>query len=82
VQLEVQLELSWRGGVCEKSLIFGGEGEIRTHEALANPPVFKTGAINRSATSPSQSIQWLGFILSGCGNLIGIRCFDFDFAAP
>ena len=36
-----------------ESLFFGGEGEIRTHEALANPPVFKTGAINRSATSPS-----------------------------
>jgi hypothetical protein len=34
------------------SLVFGGEGGIRTHEPLAQPPVFKTGAINRSATSP------------------------------
>jgi hypothetical protein len=33
-------------------LFSGGEGGIRTHEALANPPVFKTGAFNRSATSP------------------------------
>src|SRR5215469_12144045 len=30
----------------------GGEGEIRTPEALASLPVFKTGAFNRSATSP------------------------------
>ena len=30
----------------------GGEGEIRTHEPREGPPVFKTGAFNRSATSP------------------------------
>jgi hypothetical protein len=30
----------------------GGEGEIRTREGLATLPVFKTGAFNRSATSP------------------------------
>ena len=30
----------------------GGWGEIRTHEPLARPPVFKTGAFNRSATHP------------------------------
>ena len=32
--------------------MFGGEGEIRTHEPRKGPPVFKTGAFNRSATSP------------------------------
>ena len=32
----------------------GGEGGIRTHEGLAPLPVFKTGAFNRSATSPLQ----------------------------
>ena len=32
---------------------FGGEGEIRTPEPREGLPVFKTGAINRSATSPS-----------------------------
>jgi hypothetical protein len=32
--------------------LFGGEGEIRTHEGREAPPVFKTGAFNRSATSP------------------------------
>jgi hypothetical protein len=31
---------------------FGGEGEIRTHEGREALPVFKTGAFNRSATSP------------------------------
>jgi hypothetical protein len=30
----------------------GGRGEIRTHERLAPLPVFKTGALNRSATLP------------------------------
>ena len=30
----------------------GGEGGIRTHEGREAPPVFKTGAFNRSATSP------------------------------
>ena len=30
----------------------GGEGGIRTHEGLSPLPVFKTGAFNRSATSP------------------------------
>jgi hypothetical protein len=37
----------------------GGEGGIRTHGPLAGTPVFKTGAINRSATSPAYiSITW------------------------
>src|SRR5438445_1241855 len=31
----------------------GGWGGIRTHEELAPPPVFKTGAFNRSATHPA-----------------------------
>ncbi len=31
---------------------FGGRGEIRTHGCLAATPVFKTGAIDRSATLP------------------------------
>ncbi len=30
-----------------------GAGEIRTHETLSGPPVFKTGAFNHSATAPS-----------------------------
>src|SRR5579871_1912308 len=36
----------------------GGWGGIRTHEALASLPVFKTGAFNRSTTHP-----WSGPIL-------------------
>ena len=31
---------------------YGGEGGIRTHEGRKPLPVFKTGAFNRSATSP------------------------------
>jgi hypothetical protein len=36
-----------------KSIRYGGRGEIRTHGGLAPTPVFKTGALNRSATHPS-----------------------------
>ena len=35
-----------------KGLPIGGGGGIRTHERLAPLPVFKTGAMNRSATPP------------------------------
>jgi hypothetical protein len=35
----------------------GGWGGIRTHEALAGLPVFKTGAFNRSATHPRRAIE-------------------------
>ena len=31
---------------------FGGSGEIRTHGGREPSPVFKTGALNRSATLP------------------------------
>jgi hypothetical protein len=37
---------------CGEILDGGGEGEIRTHGPREGTPVFKTGAINRSATSP------------------------------
>jgi hypothetical protein len=40
---------------------YGGEGEIRTPETLASLPVFKTGAFNRSATSPCACNQRTGF---------------------
>ena len=33
----------------------GGWGGIRTHGALARTPVFKTGALNRSATHPARA---------------------------
>ena len=33
-------------------MIYNGWGGIRTHGRLTTSPVFKTGAINRSATHP------------------------------
>ena len=39
-----------------QDLGFGGEGEIRTRGWIAPTPVFKTGALNRSATSPFFSL--------------------------
>jgi hypothetical protein len=39
-------------GVSGRAPKHGGEGGIRTHGTLAGTPVFKTGAINRSTTSP------------------------------
>ena len=38
----------------------GGRGGIRTHGTLAGTPVFKTGALNRSATLPLPRHQALG----------------------
>src|ERR1700729_4313172 len=38
----------------------GGRGGIRTHGTLAGTPVFKTGALNHSATLPSLRHQSLG----------------------
>jgi hypothetical protein len=34
----------------------GGRGGIRTHETLAGLPVFKTGALNHSATLPCSDL--------------------------
>jgi|GEM_PF-3471655 len=45
-----------------------GEGAIRTHGAIACPPVFKTGTFNRSVTSPesiSHNLRGLPTELSG-----------------
>src|ERR1700730_2012772 len=36
----------------------GGEGGIRTPDTLSGMPVFKTGAINHSATSPMFPIEY------------------------
>ena len=35
----------------------GGRGGIRTHGGLAPTPVFKTGALNHSATLPTTALQ-------------------------
>lgn len=43
----------------------GGEGEIRTHEPGEGSPVFKTGAINRSATSPWASARRTVILTAG-----------------
>src|ERR1700719_2342400 len=40
----------------------GGRGEIRTHETLAGLPVFKTGALNHSATLPRSAFQYTEFV--------------------
>src|SRR3981189_3554192 len=39
--------------------VIGGRGGIRTHGTLAGTPVFKTGALNHSATLPNQQFQSL-----------------------
>jgi hypothetical protein len=36
--------------------LHGGEGGIRTPGTLSGTPVFKTGAINHSATSPASTV--------------------------
>jgi hypothetical protein len=44
--------------------MFGGEGEIRTRDPRKGMPVFKTGAFNRSATSPFLDNQSVAAIIA------------------
>src|ERR1700729_823409 len=41
---------------CPATSESGGEGGIRTPDTLSGMPVFKTGAINHSATSPVTTV--------------------------
>ncbi len=52
------LTLSAASGLAESATRMGtgGEGGIRTHGTLARTPVFETGAIDHSATSPSAQV--------------------------
>jgi hypothetical protein len=42
----------------------GGEGGIRTHGTREGTPVFKTGAFNRSATSPQLEVYFRWRVMS------------------
>ena len=42
---------------CMTIKSFGGSGEIRTHGGREPSPVFKTGALNHSATLPSRRAE-------------------------
>ena len=44
------------GGTSLQLRLRGGEGGIRTPDTLSGMPVFKTGAINHSATSPITTV--------------------------
>jgi hypothetical protein len=57
------LSLLWRATVTTNEIFLGGEGEIRTRDRIAPMPVFKTGAFNRSATSPSATSMAYASIL-------------------
>ena len=43
-------------GLSRQLRLAGGEGGIRTPDTLSGMPVFKTGAINHSATSPITTV--------------------------
>jgi hypothetical protein len=53
----------------------GGEGGIRTPGTLSGTPVFKTGAINHSATSPRIRMNCLSILLL---DSIGISLLALD----
>src|ERR1700735_4120203 len=55
----------------------GGEGGIRTPGTLSGTPVFKTGAINHSATSPAENKQ-----LTVVTTVIFLTFSNFDMLAP
>ena len=44
--------MRYNGEIFDGNLILGGGGEIRTHGPVAQTPVFKTGALDHSATPP------------------------------
>lgn len=48
------LPFAMLSGSAETGISNGGKGGIRTHGTLAGTPVFKTGALNHSATFPSR----------------------------
>ena len=54
------LQSETREGVTKTPSLKSGEAGIRTLGTLTGTPVFKTGAIGRSATSPSGAIRILG----------------------
>ena len=45
--------ISSRAQSATLASLLGGEGGIRTHDEIAPIPVFETGALIRSATSPA-----------------------------
>jgi hypothetical protein len=49
----------------EEAARTGGRGGIRTHGTLAGTPVFKTGALNHSATLPDFVIAKLFVMAQG-----------------
>ena len=51
-------------------LNYGGEGGIRTREALANLPPFQGGDLNRSSTSPKPEHDVSGYCKSRGGRLL------------
>lgn len=50
--------------------VFCGSGEIRTHGPIAEAPVFKTGAIDHSATLPWETVSYGGILFNICGRLV------------
>jgi hypothetical protein len=53
----------------------GGWGEIRTHGTLAGPAVFKTAALNHSATHPHNGIKYLEAPLKATPILLPRDCY-------
>jgi hypothetical protein len=59
-------------------MLIGGEGGIRTPGGLAPPTVFKTVAIDHSATSPNRVLRYIGLgrsisILIGHGKPLPLK---------
>src|ERR1051325_9078783 len=46
-----------RASEASRCSLFGGGGGIRTHGSLTTTPVFKTGALNHSATPPGEGAE-------------------------
>ncbi len=72
------LQREMRKGVTKTPSLKSGEAGIRTLGTLTGTPVFKTGAIGRSATSPSGAVRIFGvFELMGqCSRVELVRSLE------
>ncbi len=61
----------------KRHLNFGGRGEIRTHGGLAPTTVFKTVALNRSATLPIKILLLFRLLIKTVFKTVACRYDNF-----
>jgi hypothetical protein len=60
------------------SIMYGGRGEIRTHETVSRLAVFKTAALNHSATLPAPVYLEISRVVIQSGRGLPLLCYPID----